>query len=133
MEYQHIVPYNFKKRTCKGRDPRDGVFLCYRHVSTKSIWNITLNPDPFNINENFKIDDNDKNDLSINIIRRVQCRDKFIQMIICKIVNEHVPYMDVTWMYQYIKSFIRWECSENIFTNIKCTHRNTFDDMMYTT
>jgi hypothetical protein len=129
MEYQPIVPYNFKKRTCNGRDPRDGVFMCYSHKVIKSVWNLTLNPDPFNTNENFKIYNNDKTDLSVNIIRRVQCRDKFIQMIIGKIVNEQFPYMDVTWMQQYIISFVRWECSEDMFTNIKYILRNRLDYM----
>lgn len=121
MTYQPIVPYSFKKRACMGRDPRDGVFLCCNGRINPSIWNMSLNPNPFNDNKQIKYEYNDKIELSINIIRRVKCRDKFIQMMVGKIVNECVPYMEVSWMQQYIHSFIRWESSENIFTSVKFT------------
>jgi len=121
-EKQIIVPYNFKKRVCRGRDPSNITFLYIPNHNGCNILDLSLDFRSFGEEDNIETHLLDKMQLKVNILYRFKVRMRFINMIVAKILNEKFAHMELTYITDLITPYIRWDAS-SILTGIKYVNK----------
>lgn len=121
-EKQIIVPYNFKKRVCRGRDPSNITFLYIPNHYGCNIMDLSLDFRSFGEEDNNETHLHDKILLKVNILYRIRARTTFINMIVSKILKEKFAQMEMPYITDMITPYIRWDAS-SILSGIKYVNK----------